>query len=965
MMDMRRVFSPLFLSIFILLAVISETAVAQFFYFGRNKVQYTEFQWRILKTEHFDIYYYPEMEELAERGAHFAEESYADLENKFNFAVTRRIPLIFYSSHLHFQQTNVTPGHIPEGVGGFFEFLKGRVVIPSNGDINQFRKVIQHELVHVFMHAKVYYVNKEHGRFDGTYPPLWFVEGLAEYWSSEWDAQAEMVIKDAVLHNYMVPLSQMYRIYGTFTMYKAGQAILEYIAANYGEEKILQFMEDIWKHSKFSEVFQEVTGKTYEQFDQEWIYHLQKLYYPQLKTHDFSRMISKTIVRDGYNFKPAYFKDGEDEHVVFVGNRTGYSNIFMTDVSAQTEGKKKKTRTLVKGGRSSDFEAFHLFSSKIDVSKNGVLAFSSKSGENDALYLYDIKTGDIIHKYQWRDIVGISSPSFSPDGRRVVFSGLNFSGNNDLYILELKNDEVMQLTNDFYDDAAPSFSPDGQKIAFSSDRTVYGDRWSSNIFVFDLQTNLIHYVTVGQHQDHTPVWSPNGKYLAFTSDRDSLKSLNIWVADVSQTQYLDLWLTDATDSKIGIDTDYSNVPVKQITQFANAAFDPEWMGDDELCFTVFEGSRFQIRKMDKIQEKIDEAKPETVDKPILSQHYWKPGSLGGQKVLAKLKYEKDYDMDIAQTQVNQDPIWGTNGGALLAFTDLLGNDQYYILLYNNAQSRSDFLRSMNFAVSKVSLGKRTNHAFGFFRYSGRFFNYKDDFFYEDRAGGFFTISYPFSHFKRFEFSTNLSYSDKDVTGLDRRYAWLTSNFVSLIHDNSIWSYTGPVEGTRYNLSVGNTYDIRFSNVNYWTFLVDIRKYVRLMPSLTYASRYMGLFNDGRETRWFYLGGSWDMRGYSRWSIRGEKVLFTSHELRFPFIDYLGIKFPFLSMVFPGIRGALFFDAGNAWNGNDYEGLIGSFGYGFRFNLGGFLVLRLDVGKKTDFESVNKDWFTQFFFGWDF
>ncbi|MCB0285950.1 MAG: hypothetical protein KDE57_04780, partial [Calditrichaeota bacterium] len=254
---MRRVFSPLFLSIFILLAVISETAVAQFFYFGRNKVQYTEFQWRILKTEHFDIYYYPEMEELAERGAHFAEESYADLENKFNFAVTRRIPLIFYSSHLHFQQTNVTPGHIPEGVGGFFEFLKGRVVIPSNGDINQFRKVIQHELVHVFMHAKVYYVNKEHGRFDGTYPPLWFVEGLAEYWSSEWDAQAEMVIKDAVLHNYMVPLSQMYRIYGTFTMYKAGQAILEYIAANYGEEKILQFMEDIWKHSKFSEVFQE------------------------------------------------------------------------------------------------------------------------------------------------------------------------------------------------------------------------------------------------------------------------------------------------------------------------------------------------------------------------------------------------------------------------------------------------------------------------------------------------------------------------------------------------------------------------------------------------------------------------------------------------------------------------------------------------------------------------------------
>jgi Tol biopolymer transport system component len=947
------------------LLIITDQVTAQFLYFGRNKVQYTDFQWHILKTEHFDIYYYPEMEELAERGAYFAEESYADLVNRFNFAVTRRIPLIFYSSHLHFQQTNVTPGHIPEGVGGFFEFLKGRVVIPSNGNLNQFRKVIQHELVHVFMHAKVYFVNKERGRFDGTYPPLWFVEGLAELWSSEWDSQGEMVIKDAVLNNYIVPLSEIYRIYGTYTMYKEGQAILEYISEHYGEEKILQFMEDIWRFNKFSEVFRFVTGKTYQQFDQEWLYYLKKKYYPHLKTHDFSRMITQTIVREGYNFKPAYYRDGEKEHVVFVGNRTGYSNIYMTDIAPVNHKNKKKLKTLIKGGRTSDFEAFHLFSSKIDVSTEGVLAFSSKSGENDALYLYDIKTGDILQKYQWNDIVGIASPSFSPDGRRIVFSGLNFSGNKDLYILELKNDELTQLTNDFYDDAAPSFSPDGQKIAFSSDRTVYGDQWSYNLFIFDLNTSLIHYLTVGKHQDFTPVWSPDGNYVAFTSDRDSLKSLNIWVADVSQSNYLDVWVSTAHHPIVENAVSYYNVPIKQLTHFANAAFDPEWLDNDRMCFSVFESGRFEIRKLDGLQEKIHSTPVANVPAPLISQHFWKPGKLAGQKVLAKQKYKKDYDMDIAQTQVSQDPIWGTNGGALLAFTDLLGNDQYYVLLYNNAQSRDDFLRSMNFAVSKLSLGKRTNFAYGIFRYSGRFFNFKDDFFYEDRAGGFFTLSYPFSHFKRFEFSTNLSYSDKDVTGFNRRYAWLTSNFISFIHDNSIWSYTGPIEGARYNISVGNTYDIRFSNVNYWTFMVDFRKYIRLAPSLTYASRYLGLFNEGKESRWFYLGGSWDMRGYDRWSIRGEKVVFTSHELRFPFIDYLGIKFPFLSMVFPGIRGALFFDAGNAWNSGEYNGLVGSFGYGFRFNLGGFLVLRLDIGKKTDFNSVSKNWFTQFFFGWDF
>lgn len=950
-------FAPFFSGkLLILLVLMSLPAFSQWFYFGRNKVQYTDFKWQILKTEHFDIYYYPEMEALAERGAFFAEESFSHLQNKFNFTINRRIPLIFYSTHLHFQQTNITPGHIPEGVGGFFEFLKGRVVIPSNGNLNHFRKVIRHELVHVFMHSKVYFVNKEHGRIDGTYPPLWFVEGLAELWSSTWDSQAEMVIKDAVLHNYIVPLSNIYAIHGTYMMYKEGQAILEYVRENYGEEKILALMENIWKYDKFQDVFKEVTGKNYQEFDQEWLYALKKRYYPLLEENDFSRMVTQTIVREGYNFKPAYYDSPKGEKLIFAGNRTGYSNIYMKDLEEAGMGKKEKLKTLIEGGKSSDFEAFHIFSSKIDVSADGRLAFSSKSGENDALYIYDITSEDIIRKYVWDDIVGIASPNFAPDGQRIIFSGLGFNGNRDIFILELKNDQLLQITNDIYEDNAPAFSPDGNKFVYSSDRTIFGHEWCYNIFMYDLESHLNYYVTAGKHQDQTPVWSPDGSYIAFTSDRDS-SALNLWIADVSM---MDDWTTSSPD----------RIPLYQVSRFANAAFDPEWMGSDELLFAAYEGNRFQIRKMEGISKTIFESEP-TQQEPIpIAANHWQPGRIAGSKVLNKLKYEKDYDLDIAQTQVNQDPFWGTNGGALLAFTDVLGNDQYYFLLYNTAQSRSDFLRSTNFAVSKVSLGKRTNYAYGIFRFSGRYFNFKDDYFFEDQIGGFFTISYPFSHFKRLEYNTALSYSDKETIINPRRFATLTNNTLSFIHDNSIWSYTGPIEGTRWNFSIGNTYDIRFSNVNYWTMLADYRKYIRVKPKLTYASRYMALFNDGRETRWYYLGGSWDLRGYRRWSLRGEKILFTSHELRFPFIEYLGVKFPFLSMVFPGIRGALFFDAGNVWNGNDWKGpdntgFLGSFGYGFRFNLGGFLVLRYDVARRTDFKSISDNWFTQFFFGWDF
>lgn len=178
---------------------------------------------------------------------------------------------------MHFQQTNVTPGFIPESVGGFFEFIKGRVVIPGNGDLNEFRHVIRHELVHVFMHTKIANVLARYDKIDGAYPPLWFTEGLAEYWSTEWDAQAEMVLQDAVLNNYVVGLHDMYQINGTFAMYKIGQDVLNYISIHFGEDKLLRMMESVWKYPYFEQCFQEVLGMDYKEFDHQYLYHLKNV----------------------------------------------------------------------------------------------------------------------------------------------------------------------------------------------------------------------------------------------------------------------------------------------------------------------------------------------------------------------------------------------------------------------------------------------------------------------------------------------------------------------------------------------------------------------------------------------------------------------------------------------------------------------------------------------------------------
>ncbi len=962
----------------ILASLFSLTSIAhaQFFYFGRNKVQYTDFEWHVLQTEHFDIYYYPEMKDLAERGAFFAEEAYKRLEVKFVHSLNNRVPLIFYSSHLHFEQTNTTGSMIPEGVGGFFEFLKGRVVIPSDGSAAQFKHVINHELVHVFMHGKLSRVMGDHRKAQDRMPPLWFTEGLAEYWSTHWDTQADMVMRDATLNDIVVGLSAMDRIYGSFLMYKEGQNALQYIAKNYGEEKILLLMENFWKESNFSNVLRVTIGKTYSEFDEEWLYALKKQYYPLYATEDSPSRAAQPIVLDGFNSKPVVFEHDSLREVFFIGNKTGYSGIYKkyldpripADVVAaqrvesatggmnQSAWAREPAENIIEGERTDDFEAFHLLRGKIDISKNGVLAFVTKSGENDALHLYDVRTNKLIETIRFKSLVAIGSASWAPDAKRIVFSAIEKSGNSDLYLFNIETRERTKLTNDYYDDRDPAWSPDGKTIAFASDRTPFGTRNRYNLFLYDVETGALDYLTYGNDTFLSPAWSRDGKKLAFTCDRGGAQ--NIWMIDLSSP-----FAGRRLDSLSGKRT------ITKLTHFTTAAFDPAWTNNGDLVFTAFERFSFQIRMIQNVQRVADTSSAVAIIDLYHKEKPWEAKSIAGASHVERYKYRGDYSLDIAQSAVSTDPVFGTSGGAAVALSDLLGNDQYYFLLYNTAQTQDELLSSFNLAISHISQKQRTNYAYGIYRFTGRRYDLtdKDEFFYERVFGGYFALSYPLTKFRRIEASVSLSNSNKDADlRIEDRKALLLSNSLAFVHDNSLWGPSGPLDGSRFSLTLAYTSDIQYSNVNYYSVIFDYRNYMRLSQRSAFASRFWLWYNGGKEARRFVLGGSWDLRGWPRWSLRGEKLWLTSQELRFPFLDALALQFPFGGIVLPSFRGALFFDVGSAWD-DKYTTTYGSVGGGLRLNFGGILVLRYDIGKRIEknFSKLQDGLFHQFFFGWDF
>ena len=927
----------------LLLILLAQSASAQFYYFGRNKVQYTNFDWKVLRTEHFEIYYYTEMKELAERGAQFAEESYRLHEQQFNHNISRKIPLVFYSSHLHFEQTNITPGFIPEGVGGFFEFIKGRVVIPYDGSMQRFAHVIRHELTHVFMHSKINRVLLDHRQSQDRLPPLWFTEGLAEFWSTTWDTQAEMVMRDAVLNNYVVPLNEMDRIYGSFLMYKEGQNLLAFIARRYGPEKILLLMENFWKSVSFSDIMKLTIGKTYKEFDEEWIYDLKKQYYPIIAREDLPSGVTKNVVDVGFNMKPLFYQRDGKRELYFMGNHTGYTSIYRVDMDKE----KPSPELLVEGENSNELEAFHLFQNKLDISKKGILAFVTKSGETDVLHLFDLKTETMREMLRFNNLVVLGSPSWSPDGNRIAFSSVDKTGTSDLYTFDLTTRTLLRLTHDIYEDRDPAWSPDGSAIIFSSDRNPYGNDGYLNLFSYNLATAEIEYLTIGRANFLSPSWSRDGRYLTFTSDIDGAQ--NVWAMDMTLPRI--------------------TRPMVKVTHLSTAAQDPSWTDKDEMVFTAFENFSFQIKKIRDVSSLLNAAKEKREFRFDVSKDQWEAARLPGSSVESDYRYTGEYKLDIAQSQVSTDPVFGTTGGAAIAMSDELGNDQYYFLIYNTAQAQSEFLESFNVAISRISLGKRTNYDYGIFHFAGNRYDLTDpDVYYYERAfGGYFVLSYPLSQFRRFEAGMTISNSDKDVfDALLPRKALLVSSECSYVADNSLWGPTGPLDGSRTRLSLAYTTDIQHSNVSYYSIIADYRNYWRLSTRSSFASRFNLWYNDGKEARRFFMGGSWDLRGWPRWEIRGQKIWFTSQELRFPFVDQLGIRFPFAGLTLSSIRGALFADMGGAWD-TQYTDTKGSVGAGVRFNLGGIVVLRYDIGKRIEdnMARFQDGLFYQFFFGWDF
>lgn len=966
-----------FFVIILVLTLLPQLVFGQ--YFGKNKVQYENFHWQYIQSEHFDIYFTNGGKQVAEFAAETAEASYLQLREDLRYDLVDRITIIVHNSHNDFEQTNVDLNPSEESVGGFTEFFNNRVVVPYEGEWEKFRHVIHHELTHAVMLQMVYGAGVQSiiTGMARLRMPLWLIEGLAEYESRGWDTESDMFIRDATLNEYIPPVEYLYG----FMAYKGGQSVLYYLADKYGGEKIGELLGKIKVTKSFDRGLKQSIGIETKDLTEKWHMYLKREYWPDIadrkEPEEFAKKLTDHKKWNNFvNSGPALSPKGDK--IAFLSDKSGYFDIYLMSA---IDG--KIISKLVSGQQTSNLEELHWLRAGISWSPNSkFIVFAAKSGAEDALYVVNVKKKKIVREYKF-GLDGIFSPSWSPNGEDIAFMGIQ-NGQGDIYSYNSKTGDLTQITNDVFSDIQPQWSPDGKTIAFASDRGNFydGNKISTNfkissedysqkdIYLINVATKKIEQITRTSGIEGSPVFSPDGNKLAYVSDQSGIFNVYIYNLDSG----INYPITNVLTGIFNLSWQGDEKKLAFIS-FYQAGYDVYLMrnplkimpGDIELQETNFIAKHKETRggkqRAVAFETDLESKSLQMTDEfsDFVFDDNFKKGEINAKdneksvfldSVDYKLssgdykvnKYKIKFSPDLIYGNAVYDQFFGLQGMTQIALSDVLGNHR--INIYTNLFYD---LRNSNYQFSYFYLPRKTDIGIGAFHYAYYFYiwNYGIGWVRDRNYGANLYISHPFSKFKRVNaaltwLSIEREYINIPIIPNETRNLLIAD--LSLVNDTILWGYTGPENGNRYSFDVRYSPGLGANGIDFVTLKGDYRKYIKIGKEYNFVYRLSGGFSVGSQPQQFFLGGTsgWlnyktnnglrvnnlediyfstfelPMRGGYYYERVGDRFFLNNLEFRFPLIRYFLMGFP-LPIGLQNIRGVMFTDIGGAWYDDHFRG----------------------------------------------
>lgn len=999
---------------------LSQNLFSQDEQFGKNKVQYKHFKWSYIQSSHFDIYFYEGGEYIAQFTASAAESAYLKIKESFKYSINHRIPIMVYNSHNDFQQTNVISEYMEEGVGGVTELFKNRVVVPFEGNYKQFRHVIHHELVHAVINEMFYGGSIQNLINSGSklQLPGWFNEGLAEFEALRWDANSDMFMRDATINTYIPPIDYL----GGYFAYRGGQSVWHYITQKYGDQKISEILHRIKGLGGVDQGFKSTLGLSIKELDERWQKEQKIYYWPDIakreEPKDFATQLTKhTKLGNFYNTSPSISPQGNK--IAFISDMEGYLDVYLMDLLTE------KIKKIVDAQRTSNFEELHLLTPGICWSPDGKkIAFSVKSGSRDAIFIVDIES-EKQDKLDFK-LDAIFSVDWSRDGKFLTFIGNN-SKQSDVYKYNLETKELENITNDVFTDSDPVWSLNGEKIYFVSDRKnnltkdLYPKKmWeydysNLDIYSIDVKTKEISRLINFIESDETsPQISSDGKSLFFISDKNGIN--NIYKFDLEKNISEPITNSLTGIYQLSISSDGEKMTFSSLHE---AGFDI-FLLKNPLLKNIekkeLELTEYLVRHLEELKtlndttKNIATSKQEKNKSPLgedfvldLEPYTIKDDTLQISSLLPKTsqtkitdisnnvdefgnfianEYKVSFSPDIIYGNAAFNTFYGAQGTTVMAFSDLLGDHQIYFLTSMLLDLKnSDYTLAYFYLPELIDYGVQAFHTARFL-YLYDAYGYQT--LYRFRSFGITgSASLPFDKFNRLDFGgtwMNLIRENQSyVDDLDQVRSTIIPS-ISFVHDNVLWGYTSPNNGTRWNFTISGSPKTSKNSLQFTTFSGDVRKYWRIFNDNSFVVRGSGGISLGQNAQHYFIGGTdgWinrefenggipienvedyaflspamPLRGWNFNTLNGTKFALMNLEYRFPLIRLLvtgGIP-----MAFQNITGVAFVDMGSAWTDEkNFKGFVldenllrvrkdflGSVGTGVRLFLFG-MPLKIDV-----------------------
>lgn len=955
----------------VLLLVLSSPRPATAQYFGQNKVQYDEFDWRVIATDRFDLHFYQD-EEASLQMARAAERWRSRLSRVFQHELTGTKPVVMYANHPDFQQTNIIRGEIGLGTGGVTDAARNRATQPWTGDFHGTAHVVGHELVHVFQYDIA--TSGPAGVRGMARLPLWAIEGMAEYLSvGREDPHTAMWMRDAVLREDIPTIQGLSS--GRYFPYRYGQALLAYVGGRWGDLAVTRLYR-VGLERGLEAAIQEVTGLTSEELSEAWAEELRRTYGPVLEGRQAPDDVGRPLFAEGdrrgdVNLAPVLSPDGRN--VAFISERGLFSmDLYVADVQTG-----EVVRRLTSSERAPHFDALSFLESAGSWSPDGrYFAYVVVDDGDNEIRIADLGGNDGARSIEVPEVQALNDPAWSPDGDRLAFSGSSGS-TSDLYLHDLASGRTTRLTSGLHADLQPAWSPDGGSLVFVTDRgtdtsldaLAFGRFRLASLDVQARRIELLPSFPGAKHVD--PHFAPDGRSVYFVSDRDGVS--DVFRLDLSTGDFYRV-----TRTATGVSGVTAHSPALSVSARTGA-----------LAFSVFTDNEYRLRVLDPEQGAGTRVTgggslvPAGVLPPV------RPVAGAGESIVSAyldapleglpptgVRYAiSEYDPSLGLEYIGPpmvgasvDQFGTTIGGAVsFQFGDLLGDRRLGVLaqaqgelqdlggqvFYEDREDRLNWgviagrvpYRSGQRAVERVSPGGQQA-----LLVRDRIFRT-----FVNQAGA--QVAYPFSRARRVEAQVSFTrytfgaeerqflcdpsgasceqLGEVDLEELERPAVNLYQTNAAYVGDWTNFGFTGPVAGGRFRFEIEPTFgDLQFTSA-----LADYRRYFFWRPvTLAVRGLHYGRYGQDSEDRQFltplFLGSGDLVRGYSTRSFRssecsgmsggdgcpefdrliGSRIGVGSLELRLPLFgteDFGLVSFPFL----PTTIGA-FFDAGVAWTSDE-------------------------------------------------